>query len=848
MRTGLKAVLAFSVFLLLFTPAINAKLPGTYTDYVYASDYQAPRAPNPVPLNCSFFYRDDNSTCNILQKVPDSAQDSITLGIIRRLYPDENQDWVRFWNSKLPIERYYDNTTLIYLNETDGKWGENGSLKNAWGRMIEIYPSAYDEQGKYFYVPNQAMLLINSNLEFVVPNPQNESICAQQYKINGYEYNISTRIGSFETDSQIIPFSSMLAPGQKENMTITFYAKGGYLQNISLWQNDTVCIKANCTITQVCRYNFTKNAQDSLNMSISIPVKRYSDDFSYDNKLAVPKRGFANGIAKLTLPKDFLFYKLTVKGQSFMLTKNELKITKRGEIYPVLQINLISSPSKSGTLHITSINESEDDKNYYADIKYKLYVETPDVRESDCEFLMYTPFGIREIKDACTTERSNAKLTLAITNISAGEAIIRANVTDQLGTPIEGMLVEFSGAISPQIKATDINGVAQIKVEQFESTQTVVAKVMESESVASASDVVFLPGKGTSSDGKLQIWDLVGQAAPIFLIVLIVSSLMIWLRGKRSKAAWALLPMLMIFALCAHSYAQADVGSQTDVQATLDACKNYDFDNAVRHLGECSESFRMATEFNAMRRTASILVASIAPLIVANPDITPYRSAYVNMVLISLALFRVAWAFNSLYLILNIFNPQKRSEALRQYVWLIVFVIFVYASFSIVQDTISAVNSVSTWIAGTDAASTLSQATLSTEFVVENYEMLKLVLPFLNMSYLILLARYITVIGMILFFPFSLLLFFTSATKGFGKATLTVTFASLGLGVLNAILLLIYNILLRTADPTLTGTFASTFFSASFIIFFGFVNLLVLCIAFLSGIVFIGGGSNGTKT
>lgn len=321
--------------------------------------------------------------------------------------------------------------------------------------------------------------------------------------------------------------------------------------------------------------------------------------------------------------------------------------------------------------------------------------------------------------------------------------------------------------------------------------------------------------------------------------------MMMWVMRKRSGSTWVILPLLLLLSFAPHLHA-ADGGdiAQADIQYTLDACKNYDFDNAVRHFGECAEAYRVSTEFSSMRRTAAVLVANIAPLIVANPDISPYRSAYSNMVLIALALFRVAWAFNSLYLILNIFNPAKRSQALKQYVWLIVFVIFAYASYSIVQDTISALNSLSVWIAGTDASATLSQATLSAEFIVENYEMLKLVLPFLNLSYLVLLARYITVIGMILFFPFTLLLFFTSATRGFGKAAMAVTFASLGLGVLNSILLLIYNILLKTADPTLAGGFASTFFSASFIIFFGFVNLMVLSVSFLSGIIFIGRGSD----
>lgn len=825
--------------LLLFLAFPYAIVSGSYNDYTYQTDYLQPVQPAPTPLNCSFFYR-DGTTCDILQKIPDNSKDNVLLGIIRRLYPDENQDWIRFWNTRLPIIDYYENTSLEDLNITDGEYYSNNSLQNTWIRLLNIYPSVYNEKKKFYYVPNQALILGASNVDFVVPNPQGNDWCKQEYDIGGYDVSQKSIMQGFETESQIVPFSSALPQGEIRNFSYSLFVNATYAQRLWRWQNNTECIGANCTITQDCVLNISNYITDRINLSTSVPLKRFSDVFTYENRMAVPKQGFAQGVVDLTLPQDFLFYQLTIKGQTFRLRKSDLKIVKRGEIYPVLQLNLITSPSRDGTLHITSLVEEETEDTYRAQIRYKFYVQDPNVSESDCHFYMMTPFGVEEVVDACTTARSSAKISLKVTNISSGQALVIANVTDQFSSPIEGIEVEFSGTTQPITKSTDLFGLSAITVEQRESTQTIIAKIVGSQEYATAQQAVFLPGKGAGTKGNWQLPTLVGQALPIFLIVIIVSSLVIFLMRKRSNTAWALVPLLLM--LCATPiFSQADAIDDLDVSATLDACRNYDFDNAVRHLGECSESYRIVTEFSAMRRTATVLVANIAPLVVANPDITPYKTTYSNIVLIALTLFRVAWAFNSLYLILNIFNPTKRSQALHQYVWLIVFVIFSYASFSIVQDTISAVNSVSIWVAGTDASDTLSQATLSAQFVVENYEMLKLVLPFLNLSYLILLARYITVIGTILFFPFTLLLFFTSATRGFGKAALTVTFAALGLGIINAILLLIYNILVQTQDPALAGSFASTFFSASFIVFFGFVNLFVLSISFLSGIVFIGG-------
>ncbi len=815
---------------------------GLYSNYIYETDYRGVNLPYPISIDCNYFY-ENTSTCMILDKISNESKQSVILGLIKRTYPDENHDLLRAWNNHLNISKYYDQSTLFGLNITDGQFASNGSMKNVWIRLINIYPSVFKESENYYYVPDQALLISGSNADLIIPNPKEGEYCKQNYDIKGFDAIKKTNIKNFETQSQIIPFSSILSVGEQANLSHSLYVKSNFAREIWTMQDSGSCSSENCTVPKVCKLNISEQVYDTAFVNVSIPIKRYSNTFSYQNEIAVPTRGFAQGVINLELPQDFLFYQFTIKNQVFRLSKNELKITTRGEIYPILQLNLISSPSRSGNLFITSITEDNYDTVYRAQIRYKLYIDSPNISDADCHFYMMTPFATQEVLDACNSVRSTASMNLEVfTTQNSTTAIVNATVKDQLSNPIESIDVEFVSADLRTVKKTDANGIASASVNRKESTQTLVARVLDTQQYAQTQSTIFLPGVGASPQGESQILGLILQALPIFLIIVIVSFLVRILMRKRTGGLFALL--LLVFLLSPSLYSQAvDESGNLDVQSTLDACRNYDFENAVKHLGECSESYRIAVEFSAMRTTASVLVENIAPLVVANPDILPYKERYADMVLIALSLFRVAWAFNSLYLILNIFDPTKRSKALHQYAWLIVFVIFVHVSFSILQDGVSAVNSVAGWIAGTNAADNLSEATLSTQFVIENYEMLKLVLPFLNLSYLILLARYILVIGMILFFPFSLLLFFTSATRGFGKATLTVTFASLGLGVLNAILLLIYNILVQTQDMALAGSFASTFFSASFLIFFGFINLIVLSISFLSGIVFIGGGN-----
>ncbi len=835
------ALFIFSLFMI--TPA-HALSPGKYSDYVWASDYHPPAAPANMNLNCSFFLPDD-PVCADINALDNESRDAVLLAAIGRTSPEEYQDWVRYWNGQLPIKDYYDNLSAI--NETaDGAYGENNSLRDMWFRLIDFYPAVYDQRDGYYYLSDQTLVLSPFHVNFVVPNSMEGDWCAQSYDIKGYDVELRKSIGNFSTTGSILPVSQLMAPGEKANLTLTMSATGAYSYNLSASRNASC---GNCT--QECVFNATRSSADTLTLSHEYPIKRFPDTFEYNNTLSVPKTGFAQGLVSLRLPADFLYYQFSVKGYTYTVSRHELQLQSYGGVYPLLRLALIPSPSQSGTLHITSSSQNDDNITYWADLHYKLPVSAPDIGETDCAFTLVTPFGTKTVERACTTARAESSIKLEVLRVENGIGTIQASVHDQLGNPLEGSVVQFTSGGLVLNKTTDANGIALAQLPQGQSTSSVEGAVVDSENASGAKAIIFLAGKsGTTGKGASFLSAVVG-AAPILLIVLLVSSSMMWLLRKRSSAWLVLLLCLALLPAMAWGQdagannttqiTQDSSGGVLDVQATLDACRGYDFSNAVRHFGECAEAYQLSNEFSSMRRTATKLIENIGPLVVATPDITAYKQPYSDMVRISLALFRVAWAFNSLYLLLNIFNPNRRNEALKQYIWLIVFVIFAYFSFTLISGAVSAVNNVAEWVAGKDAAASLTQATLSAEFVSENYEMLKLVLPFLSVTYLVLLARNITVIAMILFFPFSLLLFFTSATKGFGRAALTVTFAALGLGVVNAILLLIYNILVTTAaDPTLSGSFAATFFSASFIIFFGFVNLLVLAVAFLSGIVFIG--------
>lgn len=807
---------------------------GTYKDYVYDQDYSAPSAPaNRTELSCEFFSR-SNTSCQVMALAPKSSRDQILFAIIRMQSPEENQDWVRYWNSRLPISNYYEEAG-------DGAYGENGSIRNAWFRLIDIYPSLFDPRDNYTYLPKQALISTKQSISMVVPTAKGAGICAQQYEISGYDYEVKKQAGDYSTKSYILPVERILAPGQKANLTISFSALAGYSASISRMKTERKCDAfGECATTQVCAPNGTASSTDTLSFGRDFPIKRYPSNFAYENRLLVPQRGYAQGFVKIEAPSDFLYWEMRIKGQTMRIQRNDLKFAVRGGSWPIITLQLESTPGRQQSLRVESINESDEDGVYRADIHYKMFVEAPDVGPSDCSFVLRTPFGTHSVENACDSNAVRSVITLTSEDAAAGYSTVVAKVADPLGMPLEGVDVEFSGGISAQKRATDARGMANITVGKREFTQTIAAKVAGGAEGGQSNAIAYVPGMGSGENRSIDVPKIAGAAAPILLIIIAVSALVaIFMKRRSSWAFWAVASFLALAALLPPAYAANGTGA-TGIQATLDACKNYDFDNAVRHFGECAESYRLATEFDSMRTTVGTLIANIAPLVVANPDITPYRGAYNSMAQIALALLRVAWAFNSLYLILNVFNPVKRNQALMQFIWLLVFVPFVYLSFGIIQNVLTLVNAISTWVAGPGSASALLNANQSVEFISENYEMLKLILPFLNLTYLILLARYILVIGTLLFFPFSLLLFFTSATRGFGRAAMTVTFAAMGLGVVNAVLMLIYGILSKSADPLLSSTFSTTFFSASFLIFFGFVNLFGLAVAFLSGILFIG--------
>lgn len=833
------------LFLFAFASLLMALNVGEYTDYTWQSDYHPPQPPAARKIDCNFFTQ-DKQACESLPAGDDAASQALLLGIIRTGMPEQDQDLVRRWNG-LGVGNYFENVSMhegakikseYGANDSDGMFGENGSLRNAWFRLLNLYPSVYDERDGHFYLGEQTLMQTASRIKFVVPNPQGEKWCSQSYDIKGYDFTLKASVGDFSTYGRILPTAQLLSWGQKANLTLTFEAIGEYSYTLSPFLKD----EENNTTTK-CASPISNHTIDTISLSQNYPIKRYPNVFEYSNVIAIPQKGLAQGIARIKLPSDFISYTLKIKGYTYTVGRNEMRLVSRGKIEPLLRLDLIPAPSKGGTLDVTSIVENDENGIYEAQLRYRLPIGTPDIAQQDCTFIFVSPFGQKTVANACEPTRSPGKISLQIIKIENGFGLVEAKVTDPIGNAREGVNVQFRASGKTYDAVTNSQGIAQAWIEQQSSMAAVEAHLPGSEEIAETQAMLFLPGKGQYAGQKSLIEQAMGQA-PTILILLMVIGLMTWVVKRRSSTI--LLLAFAIAMLLPLSWAEdlangtQDVGGVGDLQATLLACQNYDFTNAVRHFGECAQAYQLANEFSSMRRTALVLIANIAPLVVATPDIAAYKDAYVSMTQIALALFRVAWAFNSLYLILNIFNPTKRNEALKQYIWLIVFVIFAYFSFSIIRESISAINGISTWIAGTDAASTLTQAGLSAQFVAENYEMLKLVLPFLNITYLVLLARYVSVIGLMLFFPFSLLLFFTSATRGFGRAALTVTFAALGLGVINSILLLIYSILTKTTDPALAGSFAATFFSASFIVFFGFVNLLVLLVAFLAGIVFIG--------
>jgi hypothetical protein len=822
------------LILFLMLNVVFAKIPGVYTDYVYKSRYSIPSA-IPTNLSCQFFF-EEQKTCQILDLLNTTNKEKILLSLIKNNDNLQMQEMIRAWNSKMQLYSY--EQANFSENQTDGVYIEGQTLKNAWVRTVLIYPSVYDLKDNSFYVPSQIMLVYKSDIDFVIDDIKTDPlVCKEDYLIYGYAYKIISKINDYNTTGTLIPTGALLNGSWNANLTTIFQANGEYEKNIYTFYNKTICEGLNCTIITNCVYNNTKKISDSITSNYTLKIKYYPDKINYENNLAVPKKGFAYGTLKLMLPKDFLKYEIKIKNNFFVLSKNEIIILKRGENYPLLQLGLIPSNSKSGNLDVFKINQTEDELYYYATLNYRIYLETPNISTSDCIIRVYTPFYIKTIENACNPIKIIPNLemkTIDKNNTAIGKIKVLIELKDQLSNPIEGLEVELSGEIPKKILKTNSSGQAIIEVEQKEQPLTIIGKVVQTEEYAQSKAILIIPGKGlkTQEDSKIKKEEIVGILITIFLILIGVNFLMNLGKGKRS---------IFIFIIIVLSLVSNNLFSQSDILQTYQACQNYDFDNAIKHFGECAESYRAITEFNGMREAANRIISNIAPLVISTPNIEPYKIAYSNMVAIALALFRVAWAFNSLYLILNIFNPKKRSEALKQYIWLGVFVIFVYASYSLITNAINLVSQLSEWIVGQNAQEVLLQSTINTEFLTENYEMLKLFLPFLNISYLILFSRYILVIALFLLFPFSLLLFFNEPTKGFGKALLTITFMVYILSLINAVLLLIYKILLEIGDTTIQNTVSSTFFSSSFIVLFGFVDLILIIISIVSAVAFIGG-------
>ncbi|MCL6089307.1 MAG: Ig-like domain-containing protein, partial [Candidatus Marsarchaeota archaeon] len=594
------------LFLLLLILQTNALNPGQYTDYVWQTDYHPPPAPAAYPLNCSFFVPDP-AVCASLPADEGAGAQAVLLGAIRSGMPEQDQDLVRQWDGSLPIGAYYESVPIGSgrNNETgallaDGAWGENGSLRNMWFRLLNLYPSAYDERDGHYYLNGQTLMQTYTRVKFVVPNPQDGAWCAQSYDIKGYDFALVESLDGYSTQGRILPVSQLLAEGEKANLTLSMEAVGEYSFSLSPFENNTNGGSGNSTACGPASLNHTI---DTLSLTRTYPIKRYPDAFDYSHVIAIPASGFAQGLVRLKLPSDFLSYQLRVRGYTYSVGRNDLRLVSRGGLEPLLRLDIIPAPARGGTLDITRLSENDSNGIYEAEIRYKLPIVSPDIGPQECTFRMTTPFETKEVVNACEPTRSSGQIAMQIVQMQSGSGLVQALVTDPLGNPQQGVNVQFTALDGMWEQATNAQGLAQVWIPQQASMVPVEARLVGSMKVAEAQAMLFLPGKGQYAPGEKSLTDWLVAQAPILLILLMVSSLMLWLARRRSSAVLVL--VLALAMLLPSAWAQnASLNDNTslavgnaglgDLQATLDACQNYDFTNAVRHFGECAQSYQMA--------------------------------------------------------------------------------------------------------------------------------------------------------------------------------------------------------------------------------------------------------------
>jgi len=361
--------------------------------------------PSAIALNCNSLSGGDLYICNSIQStnLSQAEKDLLIADIFNKNKTIPDFDFIYSWNTNLNIK-----------NSPDNKYQSNGSIKNAWVKIISLMPSVLEDN--ILYIPEQVKILTRYNYDVVLPSGTASGDCKTSYSLEDKKESLDLYV-----NSQLIGYDQLTAfiiKDNPENLNFIARLKIEVKYKVDHYQNkkycsgykDGKCIK----YKTVCEYRSTNYQTDTLSLTDNLNAKLYRNQLNSSFKITDKYNGITRGIleannfTKLILSFNNSFYRdnryiysLNYTSQYYILTlkaekaenidfKN-INVNKENNVFTFTvkdtsncKIELFdhfNSITKNCDLSYNETNFSikTDKTNYYKTDTIKVYITPSDV-------------------------------------------------------------------------------------------------------------------------------------------------------------------------------------------------------------------------------------------------------------------------------------------------------------------------------------------------------------------------------------------------------------------------------------------------------------------------------------
>ncbi|VVC03594.1 Uncharacterised protein [Candidatus Burarchaeum australiense] len=314
----------FEIFALalILVPIANA-LPSCpaypYHDFTWASNYAQPaRPPDSLIDNCKSLNLVDKSVCDLANLSAEEKKNLIADNLVRD-NGFANFDDARNWNYGLAFTKYPPDAATVV---------NNGSIRDAWVKMISLTPSVFDASSKQLFVNDTGELYSQYAFSFVVPQETFSGDCKTEYDVCGYDYSLqSYRNGAFLGNGKKTSFAiDSLVHNSSSLFSSVLSANSEYLIHHYKWVTHCSGSGKFVICVTTCDYSSTESRKNSVRLTDAKTAYYYGFTHFQNSMIDSFKNGLIDGWFFLVSNEDFNNFKLNFGNAWLKIQSRQYKL------------------------------------------------------------------------------------------------------------------------------------------------------------------------------------------------------------------------------------------------------------------------------------------------------------------------------------------------------------------------------------------------------------------------------------------------------------------------------------------------------------------------------------------